>query len=368
MKHSRRTLLGLLAVAVASVATVPFLLRAEDPQLALRRQDIAAMTQADRQRLQRNFERFTAMDADQRRQVSDFSAALEADRTRQRGRLNETLRIYEQWLQTLTPHQRDALRKQTDPLRRIALMRQLVDEQRDDRIEIRMGDRGGFLGPIPSISRTDLEAMLEVISGKLGLYLNNPQDLEGYEGMRRYLKMFELLAQQRRSIWQLLGEANIQLLLQTISDDQTRQQLQTLPDVERPRGDAQLRRVKLGLAIYQAIETELDRELRSRRVSSENLSKYFENLPLEEQDELLNLTPGQFRQELLSRYVETQWSQNRINMRLVRQFFRPQRPPTERPAGDGPPRDGQPGDGPPRGRGPGDGPFGEPPREERPPR
>jgi hypothetical protein len=366
--HSRRTLLGLLAVAMFSVAAVPFLLRAENPRLAQRREVVAAMTQADRERLQRNFQRFAAMDALQRAQVSDFAAALEEDRTTHRGRLNETLRIYEQWLQTLTPHQRDALRKQSDPLQRIALMRQLVEEQRDDRIEIRMGDRGGFLGPIPAISRPDLEAMLEVISGKLGLYLNRPEELEGYEGMRRYLKMFELLARQGRSmIRDLLGEANVQLLLQAISDEQTREQLQAVPDIDRPQAEAARRRTKLALAIFQAIEMELDRELRSRRVSPENLTRYFENLPPEEQDELLTLTPGQFRQELLSRYVETEWSQNRINMGLVRQFFRPQRPPGERRQENGPPPQRRPGEPPPRGGGPGD-PFQrEPPRGERPP-
>jgi hypothetical protein len=363
--HSRQTLLGLLAVAVIGVASVPFLLRAEDPQLAQRRQSIAAMTQADRQRLQRNFERFTAMNDAQRAQLSDFAAALETDRTTQRGRLNETLRVYEQWLQTLTPHQRDALRKETAPLQRIALMRQLVDEQRDDRIEIRMGDRGAFLGPIPAIGRKDLEAMLEIISGKLGLYLNRSQELEGYEGMRRYLKMFELLSRQGRSVHQLLGEDNVQLLLQAISDEQTREQLQSIPDIERPQAEAPLRRTKLALAMFQAIETELDRELRSRRVSPENLTRYFEKLDQDQQDELLTLTPAQFRQQLLSRYVETEWSQNRINMGLVRQFFRPQRPPGERPPGDNPPAERRPGDGPPRGGGLGDGPLPDRPRGER---
>jgi hypothetical protein len=352
--HSRQTFLGLLALAMLSVAAMPFLLQAENPQLAQRRQSIASMTQAERERLQRNFERFTAMNDAQRAEVSDFAAALEEDRTTHRGRLNETLRVYEQWLQTLSPHQREALRKESDPLQRIALMRQLVEEQRDDRIEIRMGDRGGFLGPIPAISPRDLEAMLEVISGKLGLYLNDPQELEGYEGMRRYLKMFELLSRQGRSTHQLLGEDNVQLLLQAISDEQTREQLQTLPDMGRPLAQASLRRTKLGLAMYQAIETELDRELRSRRVSPENQTRYFENLPREEQDELLALTPSQFRQELLSRYVETEWSQNRINMRLVRQFFRPQRPPEERPQENGPPGPRRPGESPPRSGGLGD--------------
>lgn len=336
MTHSRQTLLGLLAVAILSVAALPFLLRAEDPGLAQRRESIAAMPLAERERLQRNFDRFAAMDAAQRRQLGDFTAALTADRTTRQGRLNETLHVYEQWLQTLTPHQRDALRKESDPLQRIALMRQLVNEQRDDRIEIRMGGGGGFLGPIPSISRADLEAMLEVISGKLGLYLGNAPGLEGYEGMRRYLKMFELLGRQGRSMRELLSESSVQQLLAAISDEQTREQLQTLPEIERPLGDAQRRRLKLALTIYRAVETELDRELRSRRVSPENLTRYFENLPLDEQDELLTLTPSQFRQELLSRYVETEWSQNRIDMRLVRQFFRPQRPAAER----GPDRDG----------------------------
>lgn len=357
--YSKRTLLGLLVVALSSVAAVPFVLPAEDPTLVLRRQSIAAMTQAERQRLQRNFERFTAMDARQQEQVREFSAALEVDQTSNRGRLGQTLRVYEQWLQTLTPHQRDALRRQPDPLQRISLMRELVDDQRDVRIEVRMGERSEFLGPLPQISRSDLEAMLTVLDGKLGLYLDDPAELAGYEGMRRYLKMFELLARQRRTIRDLLGDANMQLLMAAISDEQTREQLQTLPEADRPLAEIPLRRLKMGLAIYQAIEVELDRELRSRRVSPENLARYFDELTLEEQDELLTLIPSQFQQQLLSRYVETEWSQNRINMRLVRQFFRPQRPPGDPSAPPRPPDGGgmgqrRPGEAPTGARLPGD--------------
>lgn len=331
MMREKNTLLALALVGLITAAALPYLLRAQNPDLEVRRRRIAGMTQAEREHLLRNLDRFNAMPPAERQQLEAFSAALAEDQVHGRGMLSHTLAIYGDWLRTITPHQREALRKEQDPVKRIASIRNLVEEQRDERIEVRMGERMEFLGPIPLISRSDLEAMCRIIESRLELYITNPQELDGYDGMSRYLKMFELLARERRSVRDLLSDANRRLLLDAIADDQTREQLESIPDnLERPLAVAQARRLKLGLAISQAVEVELDRELRQKRSSRENLAAYFDNLPIEEQDDLLALTPEQFREQLFSQYVENEWSQDRINMRLVRQFFRPQLPPGER--------------------------------------
>lgn len=333
MLRDRRTILGLLGAALLGVAAVPFLLRADDPELAVRRRRIEGMPQAERERIQRNFKQFQTMSEADRRHLRAFDAALEADRINNRGGLSETLRTYADWLKTVTPHQRDALQQESDPAKRIKLIREVVESQRDERIETRMGGRiEQFLGPIPNLSRQDLSAMLAIIDRKKALLVpsaSSLQDLDNYEGISRSLKLIELMARSNRSLGDLLNETNSRQLLDAVTDKETRRELETIPDSERRMLTAVARRVKLGLTIQKAIFAELDRERRQRAFTPENLEKFFEKLPLEQQDELLELSPEQFRQELRDRYQDDQQaarSENPINFILIRQFFSFQRP------------------------------------------
>jgi len=129
MMREKQTLLALAIVGLISVAALPFLLRAENPDLEVRRRRIAGMTQAEREHLQRNLARFEAMSSAERQQLESFCAELAHDQVHDRGKLNHTLEIYGDWLRTITPHQREALRKEPDAVKRIAAIRELVDQQ-----------------------------------------------------------------------------------------------------------------------------------------------------------------------------------------------------------------------------------------------
>jgi hypothetical protein len=345
MMRNRRTILGLLAVALLSVATVPFLLRADDPELTMRRRQIAGMSQAERERIDRSFQQFETMSEQERQHLRQFDATLQEDRISNRGRLTETLNTYEQWLKTVTPHQRDALRRESDPARRIALIRDIIESQRSDRIQTRMGSRlEEFLGPIPVLSQKDLLAVMEIIFRKAPVWISaeSLRELESYPEKRRPLKLFEMLARKNRTVSELLTETTTRQLLEAISDEQTRRELETVPESGRSMPAARARMLKVGRAIQMSVFAELDREYRRRELSLANLQKFFSTLPPEEQQQLLTLSPEEFRQELRGQFVESEWADSPVLLTLVRQFFRP-RPPAGRlppgsPRGDGRPR------------------------------
>ena len=336
MIRDRRALLGLLIVALLSLATLPFLLRAEDPESALRRRQLSGMTRAERERIERNFRQFEAMTELERRRLREFDKAVQTDRISNHGRLSDTLNTYADWLKTVTPHQRDALQQEDVPAKRVDMIRDVVESQRSERIETRMGGRlEEFLGPIPVLNRQDLAAVLEILFKKAPQWVSMQaiRELESYPENRRPLKLFELLARTNRTVNQLLSETTAKQLLEAISDEQTRRELETVPDTGRSMPASRARQVKLGRAIQMSVFAELDREYRRRELSPENLQKFFDKLSTEEQDELLTLSPEEFRQELRGRFVESEWADSPIILTLVRQFFRSRQPAGRLPQG-----------------------------------
>ena len=223
------------------------------------------------------------------------------------------------------------------------MIRDVVESQRHERIETRMGGRlEEFLGPIPVLSQQDLAAVLEIIFRKAQVWVpaQSLRDLENYPASRRPLKLFEILARSNRTVNELLSETTTRQLLEAITDEQTRRELETIPETGRALPASRAQRLKLGRAIQMGIFAELDREYRRRELSMDNLQKFFDKLPQNEQDELLTLSPGEFRQELRGRFIESEWADSPVLLTLVRQFFRTQRP-GERPPVGGPRREGR---------------------------
>ncbi len=95
--------LGLLVLGI------PFLFRsvpdAEQEALAARRQKIESMTISERERLERNFERFQQLPPERQEVLRGIEKAVSEDET-----LNKTLLEFERWLTTLSPWERMELR------------------------------------------------------------------------------------------------------------------------------------------------------------------------------------------------------------------------------------------------------------------
>src|SRR5262245_13559360 len=116
------------AVAAGSVAAL-----GDSSGAGLREQrekDIAAKSEAERARLQRNFKAFQDLPAAEQEKLRQFDRLLKED-ARNGGNLRTVMNDYYDWLASLTPGQAHDLREIGDPNRREKRVRELLKEQQD---------------------------------------------------------------------------------------------------------------------------------------------------------------------------------------------------------------------------------------------
>lgn len=90
--------------------------------------EVEKMSQLERDRLQRNLAEFKKLTPEQQAHYRDLHQKLEENKSTG-GPLSSLLQEYSAWLTTLTPSQRDDLNKETDPAKKLALVRQFKDAQ-----------------------------------------------------------------------------------------------------------------------------------------------------------------------------------------------------------------------------------------------
>ena len=86
------------------------------------------MSQAELNRLKRNYETYLKLSPERRQQLADLNAALEQD-TKDGGHLQKLLEQYNAWLFKLSPFDRDKLLGTADPGERADLVQKLLREQ-----------------------------------------------------------------------------------------------------------------------------------------------------------------------------------------------------------------------------------------------
>jgi|GEM_PF-2789415 hypothetical protein len=86
------------------------------------------LSPVERDRLDRNIQSYRTLTSDQKAMYRQLYEELNKDRL-QGGVLFNLLETYNQWLQTLSPTQRDQLQNESNEGRKIALIRQFMDEQ-----------------------------------------------------------------------------------------------------------------------------------------------------------------------------------------------------------------------------------------------
>ncbi|MGE0375048.1 MAG: hypothetical protein AB7I48_26310 [Planctomycetaceae bacterium] len=322
MINDRRFYGALVFVAVASLAALDFLSKAEPPERTLQRRRIESMTQAERERLHRNFEQFRSLSEADREKYRAVHADLEADRRDRHGRAAAALDTYTHWLQTIPVYERDALRNEQDAAAKIRLVREVLDRQRSDRMELRMGSPlENRFGPIPTLSPQDLANVLAVFheSAESALPPAAARELENYQGLGRTLKLIELLVRQDRRLFSLLTDARWEQLVNAIADDQARKMLE--PDTNAQTSRPALQKFKPAVMLWKNLELAMEREARQRAVTDQKLEAVLTSLPAAEQEELFDLSPLLFRLELRTRVPEANAARP-IDRRLVPRFFR----------------------------------------------
>ena len=111
----------LLLVLVPVILLIPLLFAAAtgvSDSLAENRKKIAAMSQAQREQLEINYQEYRRLPEAERQRLREVHATVKGNSA-----LQDTTQQYEKWLSTITPWQRAELREESDPLRRVALVR-----------------------------------------------------------------------------------------------------------------------------------------------------------------------------------------------------------------------------------------------------
>jgi hypothetical protein len=157
---------AIVAALFAFIAICCLVARGESSGASLREQrekEIAAKSEAERARLQRNFKAFRDLPAAEQEKLRQFDKLLKDD-ARNGGTLRTVMNDYCDWLASLTPGQAQDLREIDDPNRREKRVRELLKEQQE---QIDSADPAKGAKSPPKLSTKDLTAVLEVVERAL---------------------------------------------------------------------------------------------------------------------------------------------------------------------------------------------------------
>jgi hypothetical protein len=152
-----------------------------------RREKIARMSESERQRLRQNFETFQKLSDEQKERLRTIDREIKAD-DHNPDNLRKTMTVYLEWLDTLSFGEREAIRDESDPGKREAIVREtLKDQQR----------REGFLNSRRfALNGPDLDAVVQVVEGELrSQVIRSPHQfdrLPSEPGLRRHIAVLEL--------------------------------------------------------------------------------------------------------------------------------------------------------------------------------
>ena len=306
---------------IACLIVVPVLLGAGKSELdsdQARRRRIEQMTAVERERLKHNFEMFQRLPRDRRQRYRQLNQAVEGD-----AGLQKTMASFASWLKTLSPWQRDELRKESDSQKRIDLIhffKQKQDSKREQQSNAYAGHvtptMRRFMGSGPKLKQHDLEAVLKVIEQSLPLPPSGRRELEALSGVERHIRVVETALKASgkptpfgRSRWpepELLDE-----MIAAISDDQVRKSL---------RANRQPDRVRMGVVIMviKGVGAEVQAEMERQQPTDDDFKRFFTELDGKDRDEIMRLPPDQAKQRLRWKY----YMQNRDSLPRAAYDFR----------------------------------------------
>ena len=228
----------------------PFLFSSpRDAELEARRRHIENLSSAERERLERNFERFEKLPADRRAELREMQEAVQGDPG-----LKNTLNEYERWLTTLSPWQRAELRKAPSHAEKrdvvqsiVAEQRRHAEDQRQQEQEIQEQVRinlAKFQGPKPQgvrLTDEELSKMLSVLETHVPPEFHQRQHKQtGSPAYQMQLLAAVLkdryLNQNEESREQPLPAPLIEEMIVQVSDPKAREQMQKLYDERHEPG------------------------------------------------------------------------------------------------------------------------------------
>lgn len=299
--NERRFFIRAIA-AVGAVASCAFVLgdTLSPEQRELRQKEIALKSEADRARLQRNFDTFRALPAAEQERLRLLDMELKED-ARNQGRLRQIMDEYYNWLATLTPGQREDLRKETDPSRREKLVRTLLKEQQDQ-ADLTSPAKGAKAPR--GLSAKDLDAVLSVIEDAMRkrqtLSPSEIEQLEKKHGLARHTAILDLAFRSGQNnrpaqppAW--ISKEVIDAMVEMISNEGQARPLKGQAFRDQP-GE---RWRRMFLLVYQGVRSEYEQ----KKPDQAALEEFFVQLNSSEQDGIMRLPFDRQQEQLMHVYI-----------------------------------------------------------------
>lgn len=324
---------ALTAGLAIAVLLGPLVLRGdpvESARLEANRRQIAEMTEAERQRLLRNYDRWQKMSDAERQDWRLFADKLAINRAS----LGPVLEDYYAWLQSLPGYRREQLRQAEAQgvQQHIETVKEIAGDQLASRLDSPAMETTVFGGPfeIPILTSAELDhvlsAMEEILLPQERRRLVN-RDGEPLTGLERRLLVLNMLRSRLGGPREIVqgSTSSFERILAAVPEH-ARQSLMQGMD----RGGTQFRN-RLMAMITVSVRAELERVMRELRPTPDRLQKFFDELEPAEQERLLDLAANEFNEELSRRYYRQQLETRvDIDFGQMQRFFGA----WERPGGD----------------------------------
>lgn len=358
----------LLGSAVAGAVAGPFVFPAASSEVLANRDRIAVMSPSERTRLDQKFHTYETLTPEQREALKSLHEKLAEDQVHTKGLKTSVMNDYIAWINTIPAYRREELLRMQDPGQRIQAMKDILETQHTRTLE---NPEPGGPGQMMRLSPAEMSEILKIVERQVRDTLNQ-DDLTEFDKLSEAYRQADAVATLSAQLTMMPGVPPLfQSILREVASSTGRDGLR---EAVRPGEGPKRFLIGLDMALLNAAERNLRRELGSRRVSDADLAGYFQQLPAEQQDALTNLSADDFRAKLRIEYLSRETAVVRKlegEMRRLKQvlqglgqgFRRPQdgsRPMDDRPGEPGIRRDGN--------RPPFEGRRDDRPREEGPPR
>lgn len=301
----------------AALAVPPLLLRASPHGFDSCARRVEAMPQPERDRIDRNFREFLAMDEAERNHYRNMHNRLEQDVEEGQGVYAAEFQNYTAWLRTIPPYRREELKHTTDSGKRLELMRQIVEEEaeretREQFFRIPGLRRFAFRNRRPLLLEPEqYQAMMAEVERSVDLTPSQKNELAGLSGLEHTFRLFEFLSEgtplnralSQAEVHRIIQKAGIESLVETVEAREPAEPGES-DGPREPFAERDPERGVLMAVIFTNVGKEYEIEVHERsRPSEDDLRKFLNDLDVQDRDRLLRLEPDEFNRQLHERYA-----------------------------------------------------------------
>lgn len=291
-------------------------------EVSQRSQEMQQMSAIERARLQRNWELFQKLPPEQQQHYRQLHRELEQDR----GELKQLVTTYSQWLQTLSPGQREVLRKAKDPVQKLDLVRKYKEEQ-DRQQEGHSLDEDAFTpGQDRRLSqmlrrmfhdRTPLSSgeLRAVMDALLALLPADDQTrIQGQEKKWvRYREILEAGAREAGGPKEWPNRDQQSAIRGALKESSQLQFFDRAPE--------EMRRNLVAWLLCGSLIAEMLEDSKNYRPKESELQQILQHLEDDERDELLQLPEIRWKDELVDKYYRKKTDQAFLDFKHTKQEF-----------------------------------------------